>query len=195
MESSNVYTLSLRNKRNCRTSFSTSKRGNTSCIIAIRNGWLSDSMECYCYLWNVQRPPGRRENSVRTKIWRIFQRTIYSIWEYFPNSEWDKAGIHQFGKKALPRIFLGYALIAGEIWQGDILIADIEESEKLDASGIYPRRLDAKEVLITQKDGEFIVPVTDGSATLSGRHYEFQESTLRREHTVKRESHWRISWP
>ena len=31
--------LSLRNKRNCRTSYTTSKRGNISCIIAIRTGW------------------------------------------------------------------------------------------------------------------------------------------------------------
>ena len=38
MESSNVYTLSIRNKRNCRTRFSTSKRGNISCIITIRIG-------------------------------------------------------------------------------------------------------------------------------------------------------------
>ena len=30
------------------------------------------------------------------------------------NSERDKAGIRQFGKKVLPGIFLGYALIAGE---------------------------------------------------------------------------------
>ena len=31
-------------------------------------------------------------------------------------------------------------------------------------------------------------PVADGSAKLSGRDYEFQEPTLRREHTVKREN-------
>ena len=59
----------------------------------------------------------------------------------------DKGRIHQFGKKVLPGIFVGYALIAG-----DILIADNEELEKLDASEIYPRKLKAKEVLITQKD-------------------------------------------
>ena len=35
----------------------------------------------------------------------------------------------------------------GEFWEEDILIAEIEESEKLDASEIYPRRLNAKEVL------------------------------------------------
>ena len=31
-----------------------------------------------------------------------------------------------FGKTVLPGIFLGYALIDGEIWKGDILVADIE---------------------------------------------------------------------
>ena len=56
----------------------------------------------------------------------------------------------------------------------------------MDASEIHPRRLNGKEVLITRKDGEFVFPVADGSAKLSD--YEFQELTLRREHTVKREN-------
>ena len=60
--------------------------------------------------------------------------------------------------------------------------------EKFDASEIYPRRLNAKEVLITPKDGDFVFPVADGSAKLSGRHHEFQEPTLGRESTVKREN-------
>ena len=55
------------------------------------------------------------------------------------------------GKKVLPGIFLGYELIAVGIWKGDILIADLEDLEKLDASEIYPRRIKAKEVLISQK--------------------------------------------
>ena len=42
------------------------------------------------------------------------------------------------------------------IWEKDFLIAEIEELKKLDASETYPRRLNAKEVLITQKDGEFV---------------------------------------
>ena len=50
------------------------------------------------------------------------------------------------------------------IWEEDILTAEIEELEKLDASEICPRRLNAKEVLITQKDGEFVCLVADGSA-------------------------------
>ena len=37
------------------------------------------------------------------------------------------------------------------IWEEDILTADVEEVEKLDASETYPRRLNAKEVQITPK--------------------------------------------
>ena len=58
----------------------------------------------------------------------------------------------------------------------------------MDASEIYPRRLNAKEVLITHKDGEFVFPVADGSAKLAQRDYEFQEPTQRRDFTVKREN-------
>ena len=58
---------------------------------------------------------------------------------------------------------------------------------------MYPRRLNAKEVLITQKGGEFVLLVANGSAKLSGIDYVFQEPTLRRESTVKRESQRRIS--
>ena len=48
---------------------------------------------------------------------------------------------------------LGYVLFAEGIWKGDILVADIEELEKMDASEIHAGRLNAKEVL-TPKNGE-----------------------------------------
>ena len=35
----------------------------------------------------------------------------------------------------------------GRIWKGDIMVADIEELEEMDASELHARRLDAKEVL------------------------------------------------
>ena len=66
--------------------------------------------------------------------------------------------------------------------------AFFEELEKLDASETYPRRPNAREVLITQKDEECVFPVANGSAKLSRRDYEFQEPTLRRESTVGREN-------
>ena len=57
--------------------------------------------------------------------------------------------------------------------------------EKLDASEIYPRRINAKEVLISQKGDEFIFPVAGGTAKLSGGDYDFREPTPRRERTVR----------
>ena len=62
-----------------------------------------------------------------------------------------------------------FSLIAGGIWKGDILTADMVEMEMMDASDIYPRRIKAKEVLISQKDGEIVFPFAGGTAKLSGR--------------------------
>ena len=76
--------------------------------------------------------------------------------EYHPISSRDQSRLHQRGKQVLPGIFLGYALIAERIGKGNILIADLEESEKLDASEISPRRINGKAVVISQMGEEFI---------------------------------------
>ena len=66
----------------------------------------------------------------------------------------DQSRIHQFGKKVLPGLFLGYALYAAGIWKGEILVADIEELETMDASEIYSKRLSAKEVIFHRENGK-----------------------------------------
>ena len=73
-----------------------------------------------------------------------------SLVEYYPFSAKDQSRIHQFGKKVLLGLFLGYALYAGGIWKGDILVADIEELETIDGSETYSKRLNAKEVIFLQ---------------------------------------------
>ena len=40
-----------------------------------------------------------------------------SLVEYHPITAKDQSRIHQFGKKVLPGLFLGYALYAGGIWK------------------------------------------------------------------------------
>ena len=45
----------------------------------------------------------------------------------------------------------------GGIWKGDILVADIEESETKDTSEIHAIRLNAKELLTPQRCGNFIL--------------------------------------
>ena len=79
-----------------------------------------------------------------------------SLVEYHPITAKGQSRIHQFGKKVLPGLFLGYALYAGGIWKGDVLVADLEELETMDASEIYWKRLNAKEVIFHKEKGELI---------------------------------------
>ena len=81
--------------------------------------------------------------------------------EYHPISGEDLSRLHQFGLEVLPGIFLGYVLSAGGIWKGDIIVADIEELEEMDASELHARRLNAKEVLTLMKGEHFIFPIED----------------------------------
>ena len=74
-----------------------------------------------------------------------------SLVEYHLVTAKDQSKTHQFGKKVLPGLFLGYALYAGGIWKGDVLVADIEELETMDASESYSKRLSAKEVIFPKE--------------------------------------------
>ena len=75
-----------------------------------------------------------------------------------PISGKDLSRLHQFGSKFLPGIFSGYVLCAGRIWKGDIVVADVEELEEMDASELHSRRLNAKEVLTPMKGDSFTFP-------------------------------------
>ena len=86
-----------------------------------------------------------------------------------------------------PGLFLGYALCAGGIWKGDVLITDLEELETMDASEIYSKRLNAKEVIFHQK-GEFIFPIADGRIKTPGGDQELKTSTLVRHRPIQGES-------
>ena len=111
-----------------------------------------------------------------------------SLVEYHPISAKDQSRIHQFGKKILPGLFLGYALYAGAIWKGDIMVADIEELETMDASEIYSKRLNAKEVIFPKEKEEFIFPIADGRVKLSGGGQDLRTSTLVRHRPIQGES-------
>ena len=80
--------------------------------------------------------------------------------EYYPITAKDQSRIHQFGKKVLPGLFLGYALYAGGIWKGDVL-----------------------------KQGEFIFPITDGRIKTPGGDQELRTSTLIRPRPIQGEGH------
>ena len=107
-------------------------------------------MECYTYLRNVTDLLSDGKTPYERRFGQPFEGPVIpfgSLVEYHPITAKDQSRIHQFGKKVLPGLFLGYALYARGIWKGDVLVADLEELETMDASEIYSKRLSAKEVI------------------------------------------------
>ena len=110
--------------------------------------WWADSIECHCYLRNIQdllsnvKTPYQRRCGVPSNGQII---PFGAMVEYHPVSVKNLSPLHQFGPKVLPGKFLGYALHAGRIWKGDILVADIEDLEQMDVSEILAERLNANE--------------------------------------------------
>ena len=149
------------------------KEGTSAALLqsGLDEKWSADSMECYTYLRNVTDLLSDGKTPYERRFGQPFKGPIIpfgSLVEYHPITAKVQSRIHQFGKKVLPGLFLGYALYAGGIWKGDVLIADLEELETMDASEIYSKRLNAKEVIFP-KQGEFIFPIADGRIKTSWR--------------------------
>ena len=136
-------------------------------------------MECFTFLRNVTDLLSDGKTPYERRFGKPFEGPIIpfgSLVEYHPITAKDQSRIHQFGKKVLPGLFLGYALYAGRIWKGDIMVADIEELETMDASEIYSKRLNAKEVLFPKENGKFIFPVADFSSRRWTNHIFWRTS-------------------
>ena len=69
------------------------------------------------------------------------------------------------------------------------MVADLEELETMDASEIYSKRPNAKEVIFPKENGEFIFPIADGRITTLGGDQELRTSTLVRQRPIRGESH------
>ena len=146
-------------------------------------------MECYTYLRNVTDLLSDGKTPYERRFGQPFKGPIIplgSLVEYHPITAKDQSRIHQFGKKVLPGLFLGYALYAEGMWKGDVLVADPEELETMDASEIYSKRLNAKEVIFP-KQGEFIFPIADGRIKTPGGDQELRTSTLVRHRPIQGE--------
>ena len=150
------------------------KEGTSAVLLqsGLNESWWADSMERYTYLRNVTDLLSDGKTLHERRFGQPCKGPIIpfgSFVEYHPITAKDQSRIHQFGKKVLLGLFLGYALYAGGIWKGDVLVADLEEFETMDASEIYSKRLNAKEVIFPKEKGEFIITVADGRINLPGR--------------------------
>ena len=141
-----------------------------------------DSMECFCHVRNIQDKLSDFKHLTKggSECPLTYQKYCLEQWSNITLFlRKDQSRLHEFGSKVLPGIFFGYALYAGGgVWTGDILVADIEELEQMDASEIYTKRLNAKEVLTPQRSGNFIFMVGDGTVEIFGRGQRLRTSTL-----------------
>ena len=98
------------------------KEGTSAVLLpsGLEEQMWADSMECYCSLRNVQDLLADGKTRYERRSGEPFKGPIIPFWSI---SARDQSWLHQFGKKVLPGIFFG----AEGIWQGDILVADIEE--------------------------------------------------------------------
>ena len=147
------------------------KEGTSAVLLqsGLNESWWADSMDCHTYQRNIQDLLSDDKTPYERRFGKPFKDRSFRLvhWLSITLSAKDQSRIHQFGKKILPGLFLGYALYAGGIWKDDILVADIEDLETMDASGIYAKRLNAKEVIFhTKKENSYFQSQVDESKPL-----------------------------
>ena len=95
------------------------KEGTSSVLLqsGLGNEWWADSMECYCYLRNIQDLLFDGKTPYERRFGMPFNGPVIpfgAMVEYHPVSAKDISRLLQFGPKVLPGMFLGYVLSAGE---------------------------------------------------------------------------------
>ena len=122
----------------------------------------ADSMEYYCYLRNVTDLLSDEKTPCERRFGMPSNEPVVpfgAMVEYHPISagRTDRDHTNLF-HKSCPVYSLDVHLTQRRIWKGDILVADIEELEQMDASEIYVRRLNAKEVSTPMKNEKMFIP-------------------------------------
>ena len=95
------------------------KEGTSAVLLqsGLNESWWADSVECYTYLRNVTDLLSDGKTPHERRFGKALKGPIIpfgSLVEYHPITAKDQSRIHQFGKKVLPGLFLGYPLYAGE---------------------------------------------------------------------------------
>ena len=84
---------------------------------AMDENWWADSMECYCFLRNIQDRLSDGKTPFERRFKEPYEGPIIpsgSLVEYHPISTQDKSRNRQFGVKLLPVIFFGFVILREE---------------------------------------------------------------------------------
>ena len=183
LESLYVNSRQIRKKGIAERAVRRVKEGTSAVLLqsGLDKEWWADSMECYCYLRNIQDLLSDGKTPYERRFGMPLNGPVIpfgALIEYHFIPAKDISRLHQFCPKVLPRIFLGYAFFAVGIWKEDLMVADIEELEQMDASEIHARRLNAKEVSTPTKGDNFTFLVADGTVKTPGGNRRLKPSTL-----------------
>ena len=130
--------------------------------------WWADSVECYCYLRNVQDILADGKAPCERRFGEPFRGPAIpfgAMVECYPVSARDQSRL-QFGKTVLPGLCLGYELVAREFGKEIFWSQTLRSWEIWTCQKIHPRRNKAKEVLTPQRREYVMFPVADGTAQI-----------------------------
>ena len=197
LESLYVDTTQIRNKWDCWESSAQSVIEGTSAVLlqsGLDEKWWQipwnaiatcGTFKISCLMGKLHTK-GALENSLKDQSFRLVH--WLSITLSVRKTSQESINLERSGKKSYLDCYLdtfGTRVEFGRV--GDIMVAHLEELETMNASEIYSKRLNAKEVIFHQ-EGEFIFPAADGRIKLSGGDQELRTPTLIRDRPIRGES-------
>ncbi len=157
----------------------------TSCALSqsgFHDDWWVLAMECYCFLRNIVDISVTNHTAYHNRFGADFRGPTIPFGaeiEYQPNTQKDKARLHQMSQKTLPGLFMGYEQQAGGGWSGDLLVVDWEELEKANnVNLVHIKRFKADEVHPIKDGGKFYFPLAEGDLRQPGdtdRHVRMRQ--------------------
>ena len=155
-----------------------------TCIVAIRSGrkWWTDSMECYCNLRDIQdllsdgKMRGGSEYHSKARLFRL--ERWWNINFFLIKTCRNCICL---ARKSYQVYSWDMRYTRGESGKETYQSQTLRNWKKMDASEIHAKRLNAKEVLTSQRSGHFIFPVADGTVKIFGREQRLRTSTLTRD--------------
>ena len=170
------------------------KEGTSAVLLqsGLDENWWADSMECNTYLRNIQDLLSDWNTPYERRFGDPFKGPIIKFLVHWWSITFLLRRTSQESINLERKSYLGCSsdmhCTRKEILKGDIVVADIEELETMDASEIYSKRLNAKEVIFPKKNGKFVFPVADGRIIFAGGDQELRTSTLIRDHPIRGQS-------
>ena len=150
----------IRNKWSAERAVRRVKEGTSAELLqpCLDANWWAGSMECFTYPRNIQDLLSDGKTPYGRRFGMPLNGPVRAMVEYHPISAKDQSRLHQCGKKVLLEYSSVMYCTREGTWKGDIMVADIEELEEMDASELHARGLNAKEVLMPMKGDKFSFP-------------------------------------